>query len=182
MEAKALPLDQLPVEIIRKIAVHGDGPSLLALAATNRTLRLACYDAVVLQALVEYGGPRKHDKPCVWPCSIPRPISTLGEWARWALADFEADRARDDFAGRQASVDSMFAQSKVKQAEKKAKDAVGEYPEHAAEDLWPAVRRVYEELPMSMLRWLPHLFAMQRKWHVVPSHFDFHMNRHHWVY
>ena len=76
--------DDLPVEIIQRIASHGSCESALALARVSRTLHRACNDRQVFKAILRnrngYGGPSWDNVP------LSNDSSTLS-WARYALAD-----------------------------------------------------------------------------------------------
>ena len=164
MTAEASVLDQFPIEVIRTIAVHADGPTMLALSATNHALRRACYDALVIQKHVESRGPRQQQGQLAWPWTVSRDASTAAEWARWAVADFEARRTRADMMGRMDLVNRKFAQVKGKQGELLEANYPDSDVEAVTRGLWTAVERALRAPSVSTMRWLPALFAVRRKY------------------
>lgn len=85
MRPASLKLDELPIEIVRRIASIGACEAALALSKVNRTLRAACHDTLVYKAIINNrngngGSEWKHNLPL----SVESPVSS---WARYALAD-----------------------------------------------------------------------------------------------
>ena len=96
--------DTLPVEVIREIASHSPGESILALTATNKALREACNDHLVFQASVERGSGRSHFSSW-WS---PHSAATLVDWAHWALADSRAAALEEQSRWASAEADASY--------------------------------------------------------------------------
>ena len=149
-------LDALPVEVIQRIAFHGDGESVLTLSTLNRLLRSACYDRVVLRKLITPGSSpglqdEKHRASQSWAVPLdataPAPM-----WARWALADSRAVALKSDCLWRLDEVEGSLERLRKNQAR-----------ENARLDIDFA----FTALPSSTFRWLPTLMAIQRRsWHL----------------
>ncbi|KAF4628182.1 hypothetical protein G7Y89_g9970 [Cudoniella acicularis] len=77
---KYLQLDDLPVEIIRRIAANGPFTSALSLRRVNRSLHRACSDWTVFRGVIENNGNGRHGQFCSSPfCAFAFQYITQGD-------------------------------------------------------------------------------------------------------
>ena len=186
--AQSIFLDKLPTEIIHVILIYGNCEAALALSATNRALRQACFnDSVIFRRLITQGNVvatrRKHASPhdeydfsneideLQRRLSLPWTVPGLGlatpasTWARWALADSKAQQSAEHFIGVAHKAGQIF--SKAREIFSKARDA---YDRSREPIDWS-----FLALPIATMRWLPHLLAMKYPiTHLTPSESVFH--------
>lgn len=85
MRLDSSKLDELPVEIVRRIASVGACEAALALSKVNTTLHAACHDTLVYRAIINN---RNGNGGSEWNHNLPLSIeSPVSSWARYALAD-----------------------------------------------------------------------------------------------
>lgn len=82
-----LKLDDLPVEIIQRIASLGPSDSALALLRVNKHLNKACNDRQVFREVIENGNG--YDL-AAWDNVLLPDDASASIWARYALADLRA--------------------------------------------------------------------------------------------
>ena len=98
MATKRLTLDDLPAEMITRIASFAPCESVINLLQVNRKLHSICNDTTVFKTIIE----NRNMKPCAYagnvtlpPMEVPlHPGLSTSDWMRLALAD---SRARDWF-------------------------------------------------------------------------------------
>ena len=93
MDSRELKVDNLPVEILQRVASYLPATAALRFLRVNRSIYKACNDRQVFKAIVNnrnaYDGP-------IWttiPLSADSPTSA---WARYAVADLKARRWRPE--------------------------------------------------------------------------------------
>jgi hypothetical protein len=87
-------LDQVPLEIIRRIVVSGPCENALVLCCVNRKLREICYDPLLFKDIVGNGNGSNHpESTSWWNTAVGTTDEKASVAARWALADSRANAA-----------------------------------------------------------------------------------------
>ena len=85
MRSEPSKLDELPIEIVRRIASVGACEAVLALSKVNKTLHAACHDTLVYKAIIDN---RNGNGGLEWNHNLPLSMeSPVSSWACYALAD-----------------------------------------------------------------------------------------------
>lgn len=84
-------LQDLPVEILHRILIHGSAESTLALCKVNRKLRSICYDPLVFLHIIREDTRTGSSRNKQWTKRLDLDHETdAGVLAKWALADSKA--------------------------------------------------------------------------------------------